>query len=596
MIRFTRVIAGNSDLLTAQAFVFQNPELTLAFLVTASGEDVFTQVRLTATMIEEQFFTSSDLIPARLEKLYQIAQEQLKDYQDLQIEFFIWQENLLYISSHGNHHAFLLRDNQLTHLTPQDGNSQLISGHLKVGDRLLFITNSFSELEDQEALKKLLETPLEQFDDEVDSIWRRSQQITTPQKQPIAAILVDYHGDQLEIPASNLEKPSASQKTTPSIIILALSGILRLVPKSLKARIAILLILILLASIPVGFSLINRNKTQKTDQINTIIADARDKLNQAEAAKDSDPNLAKQKLDEAKKSIDEALTQAPQNTDAKNLKKQIDQQSPAILKIFNVIDFPTFLTLDLIKPGFQAKRMSNSLGKILMLDDSKKTLVLIELASKTNQILAGADQLGQAQAASLNGDFAFVYSTDKGIVRVDTKNQKSAVAVKPDSEWGKIIDIYGFGGNIYILDILKNQIWKYIPAASSYSDKNPYFKDTKGIDFSNAKKMEIDSSIWILSSGNEIKKYTQGVQDNFSVQGLDKNLSSVNSFYVSDAVDNIYLLDSGNSRLIVLDKKGQYKSQYQGDKFKTADDLVVDEQAKKIYLLESNKIYQVDLK
>jgi len=46
----------------------------------------------------------------------------------------------------------------------------------------------------------------------------------------------------------------------------------------------------------------------------------------------------------------------------------------------------------------------------------------------------------------------------------------------------------------------------------------------------------------------------------------------------------------------VVDKIGVYKAQYQGDKFGASSDLVVDEKGKKVYLLESNKIYTMDLR
>ena len=56
------------------------------------------------------------------------------------------------------------------------------------------------------------------------------------------------------------------------------------------------------------------------------------------------------------------------------------------------------------------------------------------------------------------------------------------------------------------------------------------------------------------------------------------------------------MLDSGNSRLLVLTKTGTYKGQITGDKFGQASDLVVDEKGKKVYLLDGSKIYQVELK
>lgn len=271
------------------------------------------------------------------------------------------------------------------------------------------------------------------------------------------------------------------------------------------------------------------------------------------------------------------------------------QQSPQPNNSFTVNDFSVFLDLNLIKPGFTTTRLSYSLGKLLLMDPSTSNLVVLDLSAKNPLPLAGSTQLGKAAAFSLNGDFAFAYSDDKGITRIDVNSQKNTLAVKPDPDWGKIKDLVGFGSNIYLLDSVKNQIWKYVPVATGYSDKFTYLDSNQKADFLGALRMEIDSSVWVLKPNLEILKFTQGLADNFSVSGLDKNLSSVTNFFVSDETDNIYLLDSDNSRLVVLTKSGKYVAQYSDDKFKTATDLVVDEKNKKVYLLNSDKIFQFSL-
>jgi hypothetical protein len=239
--------------------------------------------------------------------------------------------------------------------------------------------------------------------------------------------------------------------------------------------------------------------------------------------------------------------------------------------------------------------MSLNSGELLLLDTNQKSLVEISLSQKTNQVLAGSQQLGNVTEASVNGDFAFAYSQDKGVVKVDSQSLKTTVAAKPDSDWGEIKDVVGFGGNFYLLDNIKNQIWKYTPTDSGYSDKIPYLKSDTKVDFSTAKRMLIDSSVWVLHSDNNIDRFTEGSPDSFSVGGLDKPIENISAFFVSSDTDNLYLLDSTNSRLVVLTKSGQYVSQLTGDKFKDAQDLVVDEPAKKVYLLENNKIYQISL-
>lgn len=666
MIKHSKVIVGNTDLLTSQAFIYPSPNLNLAILVSCEGEDVFTKVRFVISDTETKFFEMEESISVRLEEILKFLKLELAGFENLKILLVAWQENILYIKRLGSHQAYIYRDSQLITLTPEvsleePANNQLISGYLKKGDLLLFITDNFAKYlkaaspeNPTSIISKLSTTPTEDFEEEVNAVWQEgslpsSDKLLNPQEPnpvsegelinidplkegsetreeseaveeevqvseniqsenqpepdfsdqrgPIAAILVNYHLDEVELnqPQSILEAQSDPALKRQFKLPKLAFKLPRINFRNKKLQILAVLILLIFLATGAILSFKNKQVGQNNSNFNALLTEAKDKYHQALNLKDLDPDAAKQNLDEAGKKLNEALILKPNDGDAQTLKKQIEEDSGSILKIFEVKDYPVFLSLDLVKKDFASKKMSISLNKILLLDENKKTLVLIDLETKINQILAGSDQLGDGQFASLNGDFGFVYAKDKGVLRVDTKAQKTTTAIKSDSEWGKIADLYGFGGNIYLLDILKNQIWKYLPIASGYSDKVTYFKDAKN-DLADAKRMEIDSSVWILKTGNEIKKFTSGALDNFSLGGLDKPLGDLTNFFVSDKTDNVYLLDSGNSRLVVVSKTGQYKSQYHGDKFKTASDLVVDEKGKKIYLLENNQIYQIELK
>ncbi len=271
--------------------------------------------------------------------------------------------------------------------------------------------------------------------------------------------------------------------------------------------------------------------------------------------------------------------------------QQASPSPAAPTNVYQVSEFPLWLDLNLVKKNFFATKMSSSVGKLLVFDPSQKTLVSLDLAKKSNQILAGQDKLGDGKVASINGETAFVFSADKGLLKVE---KSVTTAVKEDEKWGSISDIYAFASNIYLLDPAKNSIWKHVPTASGYAEARNYL--TGEADLSGSQRMQIDSSVWILKNDGSLMKFTQGAPDYFSYTDLDKPISQPKSFFVSSDTENIYLLDSGNSRLVVLDKKGVYQAQYQGDQFKEFTDLVVDEENKKVYLLNGQKIFQIDLK
>ena len=232
----------------------------------------------------------------------------------------------------------------------------------------------------------------------------------------------------------------------------------------------------------------------------------------------------------------------------------------------------------------------------MLLDPIQKSLVSINLDKKSNQIIAGTDQIGEGLKAALSDSLAFVYSKDKGVLKIDITNQKVTTVAKPDENWGQVITLMPFSSNVYLLDSSKNKIWKYVPTAGGYSEKREYLTSGTEVDLSKAVAMQIDSAIYALTSDGQILKFLRGAKDNFTYEGLDKGVKDPKSFFVSSDSENLYVLDSGNQRLLILTKTGSYKGQIEGEKFGSATDLVVDEKGKKVYLLEGSKIYSVDLK
>ncbi len=94
---------------------------------------------------------------------------------------------------------------------------------------------------------------------------------------------------------------------------------------------------------------------------------------------------------------------------------------------------------------------------------------------------------------------------------------------------------------------------------------------------------------------NEILRFSAGSPINFSLKNLDKPLQAKDIFTTQDS-NFLYILDSGNGRVLVTDKNGNYKAQYLGDNIKSAKKIVVSETSKKIILLEGDKLYSLDIK
>ncbi|KKT77959.1 MAG: hypothetical protein UX31_C0012G0020 [Candidatus Nomurabacteria bacterium GW2011_GWA1_46_11] len=235
----------------------------------------------------------------------------------------------------------------------------------------------------------------------------------------------------------------------------------------------------------------------------------------------------------------------------------------------------TFMDLKLVRDGI-VLRDSYFDNKIWWgLDTGGQRLIKMDVASKRTEVVASKDQLGSPAALSSSADLAYVVS-DKGIVEVDTKSGKARVVVASDKEWGRIVDMENFGGSLYLLDADKSAIWRYPPVEGGVGGKQRWLKSDTKADLANAAGMSIDGSIWIAMKGGSVLKFTQGVAEPFAISGIDEPVESLAGIYTTVDVGNLYLLDSGRGRVVVVSKKGEYIRQYIASEFRRASSLVVD--------------------
>lgn len=602
-LKIAQVIGLNTDQKAAQV-ISTVSDLDNAFfaILDLSCDDAFTKGRQTLSEISDFYFETEGTASEKLTKTFEEAGRQLTG-NDFSLSLASISGKVLYILGVGEMTIYLKRDDKLSLLSSL-GSGQIISGFLTEGDKLLFATKTLVDFLGDDLSKALSLTP-DSFEEEITARLGTA----SLEKDGLAGLVVeiDREADVEDIPNITQEsEPSYNPSPQESKLIIAKDIAQKALkkalltrayfPKTNRGRLILGILLLVILGLGVGYKYKASKEVQNNAQFNQALSSAKDDFSAAKSLSSLDPAGAKNKLDSAKSEIAKALIIKPNNSEALDLKKQIDDNSSQILKQASVSQFPIFLDLDLVKKNFRADKMSLSGNKLLLMDPAVKTLVLIDISKKSNQILAGEDQLGEGKGFSLNGGLAFVYSKDKGVLRIDTTNQKLTTVAKADPDLGTISDIYGFAGNVYLLDSAKNMIWKYIATSDGYSDKREYLTTDTKLDLLNSLRMQIESSVYVLKSGGEIIRFTRGVKDNFSIGGLDKNIKDPKSFFVSSDTDNLYILDSGNSRLLILTKTGAYKGQITGDKFGSASDLVVDEAGKKVYLLDGSKIYSVDLK
>ncbi len=156
----------------------------------------------------------------------------------------------------------------------------------------------------------------------------------------------------------------------------------------------------------------------------------------------------------------------------------------------------------------------------------------------------------------------------------------------------KLSDIFVYNRKLYALDTNNNQIYRHNQTQVGYDKGTNWIKDNTSVDIKDAVSLAIDGDLFVLKKNGEILKLTGGQKQDFAITGLDPILDNPTQIWTYNGVENIYVLESTNKRVIILNKEGKMLNQYTDDAWQNPTSMIVDEEEKTIYVLDDNKIYK----
>jgi hypothetical protein len=547
-------------------------------ILTTLEQEFFTLETKDLESIKEAVATTSQKIPSTINCSFVIA---------------ALANNILYLYILGNGRASLKREGKLGNLIeaadqPSDA-LKVASGYLQNDDIIVLQTKQFSDIISVGTLSELMDNlppaeiaenlaPLVHEKEEAgaaaiiahykaplaeeasESIHEESAQELEPE---IEQNLVEDEENSTESP---FYSPTAANKTKLLDKIKPLSSLFSKIrkPENLAlnhARKIILTIVIIILIVFVGsvFFAINKQQNDKTQTaFQAIYPQALKDYNEGQGLVELNQNLARDSFNQAQQLLNSGKDKLPKNS----------KEEKQVLDLLGKVD--TALSAASGVTNASAKEVSTDSSQLLLAETKNDGLYFTSDASHIYGLTG-------TQVYTLN---------------LDGINKKSVVT--NSSDWKQPGGLATYIGNIYVLDKAQNQIFKFVNSDSGFVKANYFSSATP--DLSKAVSMAIDSSVYILTSDGNISKFTKGAADTFTIAGLDTSLSNPTRIFTNANTDNVYILDNGNSRIVVLDKSGNYKNQYQSGVIKTAKDFEVLEKDKKIYALSGGKIYEIDLK
>lgn len=367
---------------------------------------------------------------------------------------------------------------------------------------------------------------------------------------------------------------------------------------------AALVILVIFCASIFGLSC-KRKETARLSQYENLLVQAKDK---EKAASDAliykDEDKAKALLIEAKDLVDKILKEKVSQEQKKEAEDLLSKIQSNLDKAENIVritepqvlaNFEENQTLNLQRligstTGGKEKVYSfdSSTNTIVSLDEEAKQLITLPIPS--------VDTGHLNLAVSLPDKNKIVFYTDTPAMAELNLDQNKLSKVETDFavKDQNIKDISTYMDKIYLLDAAHNQIYKHSRTISGYSKGQAWLN--KEINLENAQSLAIDGNIWVLTSDGTVLKFLAGdLQEEFSLKQLAKPLDNPTQIKTSLDIENLYIVDPKNKRVVVFDKKGILVNQYVSDSFSDLKDIYVNEKEGKMYLLSGKKILEINL-
>lgn len=338
----------------------------------------------------------------------------------------------------------------------------------------------------------------------------------------------------------------------------------------------------------VGLGYVRRSQESNQKKINLTKDLVNQKLSQAEEVSFLNMSSALNLIADSKVEVKKL-----DSLRSSNLAGQIEELDTMITQFENKIlkkeekKYSEFFDLTVDDKNAKGDKLYLEGDNLLISDKGRGILYTLSLEKKS----LDKDQSSEIKNSSniaLFEEKKYFYVEGSGVYQiVDGKTKK---IIENDKDWGDIIDLIVFNGNIYLLDQGKDEIWKYLTTESGFGTKNSYFQSGQSIDLSKVYSLSIDGSIY-LAGDSVLFKYTSGLRDGFTVELPNGNVDMTKIFASKD-LEKLYGWDKKGGIVYVMGKNGDYQEQINSKILSTATDFVVYKDS--IYVIQGSKIYKIE--
>jgi hypothetical protein len=576
-LSFAKLVATPNETSWSQAYNAGNLFVCFSFAVQqetkelslhALGKELF-------NVLQSEFFTLQEKNITSIKSAIQISLENVPENVIVSLTLAFFKDTALLVFIAGNGKIVMKRGEKTGVLLAKKNSDDTIasaSGFARNADTIVLETGQFAEGISQETVAQALDLALPN-----DIVEALSPQIHKQDNGAQAAIIISYQGVSPIVPVEepdedqHLSSPYTTQANQPLTEESAVGEQEPQPAPGFKAPkmslrfsfghrrrlfLNIALILVVLLIVSIFYTMKKYNEQKQNALFQSVYPTAQQYYSEGQGLATVNASLSQDNYRKAEKLL--------KDNESKFSENSVDYQQIAAL-------------LTKVENAIQGNTSGQSVPTTAV-SPSPHSLLAVEEAN--NGLAFGQD------------DTNVYMITGNTIVSFAKSDGTEKTVIKNNNDWSDPVAIVPYDGNIYVLD-QKKGLLKFVAGSGGFG-KTYYFKGSAP-DLSQAVDMAIDGSVWLIFKNGTISQYTSGTSNGLTVSGLLKPLSDPTKIVTDVTMEHVYILDAGNSRIVVFDKTGKYLSSYNAPVIAQAKDFTVSETDKTLQILSNGKVWQISM-
>ncbi|MBU1018216.1 hypothetical protein KKA33_04280 [Patescibacteria group bacterium] len=508
---------------------------------------------------------------------------------------FVGQE--MHLTQAGDSEAYLIRNNKFSMISEglssksKDLFVNIASGELATDDKLIFSTGRLLRLATHSQIVQL-------FADGVAEAIESTRELTM-NDEDLSLGVICMHVKLLQ-KASN----DASDRS-PNPLWIQLKKVLRSATNFLTEKtgrkthmskrnvLLSLLAVVIVLTVSVSFLMSSRRDNAIREEYRTRIEQLNQDLHVANTkGYANDKETANAILEKVEKESREILESSYFRAETLALLDKIQDTRDSINNTDRLKELAPYIDLSTKGDNVKALGLMNLDSNFFIYEYNKLYEVILDQVLDPRQI---DDTEVVIAGTAMEDQDALVFLTQSGRV-MEYSNGLIRFANTDDQAWKSGIDVAAYGKYIYILNPTDNQIYKYSRLRDKYSARTDYNGDA---DLSGAISITIDGDIYVLKDGGRIVRIYKSKQQPFKIEDLAVDISASTQIFTRPEIDNLYLLDPVNKRVVILSKSDSGNSRYYGqvvfEELNNIRQIYVEQNESVMYVLTDKEVYKIDI-